>query len=152
MNIENEKLTHYRQTGNKMKEVINKFSSDIGDLKNLDLDEYYDLVRKIPYTYDQAKWDLNGEDVELLVRPKIILEKFKNIGIDCKKKAILIGSWFKEHNLLNRLVCVSEMTNKEPHHVFNQLMLNGNWVNVDATYPHYKLFSPKKNITYMEVL
>jgi hypothetical protein len=152
MKVEDEKLTHYRQTGDKMKETIQKYSSDIGDLKELDLDKYYDFVRKIPYTYDQAKWDLHGEDVELLVRPKIILENFKNIGIDCKKKAILIGSWFKENHLINRLVCVSEMPNKNPHHVFNQLLLNGDWLNVDATYPEYELFEIKHNITYLEEL
>lgn len=158
MRIIDRPLVDYRETGREIWSMIDNFSGDIGNLKNMDLDEYYKMVKNIPYLMDGDYWRLSGktpeedEIWELVARPRNIFGYLLDLGIDCKKKTILIGSWLKENDLIQRIVAVSELPNKQLHHVFNQVHLNGDWVNIDATYSDMKLFEFKPQVTGYEVL
>jgi len=66
------------------------------------------------------------------------------MGADCKKKSILMGSYFKNNGIPFRLIGSSKNKNKRIHHVFPQAFLDGKWVNTDATYNHYNLGDQKK--------
>ena len=147
-------LSSKDQTGKGMHYLINRYCHDldkvyvkkegkITPVGDLTLREYFNIVRNIPYRKDQ-------KPIEVVSRPRHIF-KHRNLGMDCKKKAVLIGAYFRKNNIPFRLAASSKKINKRIHHVFPQAYLNGDWYNVDATYPHYKLFAPKQ-VTNFEVL
>lgn len=131
------------QTGRSMHGLVQRFAGDLGALCKLTLPQFYDLVRAIPY-----QRDTRGQ--EWTVRPGLLLKEFPEM--DCKKKAILIASWAKCNGIPFRFLSVSERRDGKIHHVFSQLFINGQWLNVDATYPRYKLFQKKTGITRAEIL
>ncbi len=149
-----QRLYEKDQTGRNMHFLINRYYNDLKKMftikngrrvpvLNLSLKDFFNLVRGIKYRKDI-------KPVEVISRPKHIINHRK-MGMDCKKKAILIASFLKYKNYPYRLIASSRKPNGRIHHVFPQVALNGEWLNVDATYPHYKIFEPKE-ITKAEVL
>jgi len=112
-------------------------------LSDLTLRQFFTYVRKIPYRRDT-------KPVEVISRPRYILQ-YQGLGMDCKKKAILVGAWAKVNGTPWRLIASSTRGDKRVHHVFPQVKLNGRWRNVDATYKHYRPFQHKR-VTFAEVL
>lgn len=153
MPITSRRLFSKDQTGREMNRLISLYSGDLRNIKvwhggkllpfpRLPLDRAFDFVRRIPYRQDT-------KPVEVVARPRTIF-KDRFLGMDCKKKAIFLGSYLKERNLPFRLVASSRLRNGRIHHVFPQVFL-GQWLNFDATYSHYQPFEPKE-LTRMEVL
>lgn len=106
-------------------------------LSNLSLEQFFTFVKKIPYKRDD-------EPIEVIARPRRIIEMYlAGKGKDCKKAAILIGSFLSLNGFKWRLATVSTRADKKIHHIFPQMLLNDTWVNVDATYPSMKLFEIK---------
>ena len=138
-----ERLENKSQTGQKMYWLVNQFAADIGNYAQMPLNRYFDFVRKIPYRRDKK-----GE--EWVVRPGLLLKEFPYM--DCKKKGTLIGAWLRMNGIPFRFIGASELPSGRIHHVFPQAMINGEWLNVDATYPHYKLFAHKPRLTRAEIL
>lgn len=147
-------LSDKSQTGKEMYYLIKMYYDDLSKLfvkingkcmplMDLSLKQFYNFVSKIPYRKDQ-------KPIEVVSRPKHII-KLRKIGMDCKKKGILIGSFLRGNRKRYRLVTSSKKINKRIHHVFPQMKIGRKWYNVDATYPHYKLFQPKA-VTNFEVL
>lgn len=148
-------LGNKNQTGKEMYRLIDTYADDIDKFymrtstgqsvpfSKLPLDDAFDYVRKLPYKKDHAP-------VEVVMRPRKILERPQN-GYDCKKKSILLGAYLKKNGLNFRLMTSSNRYDKKIHHVFPQVQLQGKWLNVDATYPEYKLFD-KKTVTASEEL
>lgn len=137
-----------------MKYLIRKFFRDLNRVKvvkngrkvpitSLSLFEFFQVVKNIPYRKDT-------KPIEVISRPKHILRK-RHLGMDCKKKALLIGSYLHGRGIPYRLIASSRKKNGRIHHVFPQAKLKNGWCNVDATYNHYRLFQPK-TVTSMEVL
>ena len=145
MKAEVEELRSRAQTGRSIYKSA-KHYQDLGMHLDSSLANFFNHVKNIPYKEDTKK-------AEIVSRPKYLLGKsaFKD-GIDCKKKAVLISAWLEAHGIPYRLVAVSEKKDKKIHHVFPQAEIQGQWLNVDATYPHYKLFEGKPNVTHGEVL
>lgn len=145
MKAEIDELKSRVQTGKSIYRSA-KFFNDLGYHLDDSFQDFFNFVKEIPYNEDSIK-------AEIVSRPKYLLGKsaFKN-GIDCKKKATLIGAWLNAHNIPWRLVAVSEKKDKKIHHVFPQAKIDGKFLNADATYDYYKLFSAKPKVTYGEVL
>ncbi len=148
------KLFSKDQTGREMNRLIDLYSGDLRKIKvrhgnrlipfsSLPIDRAFDIVRRIPYRRD-------SKPIEVVARPRTIL-KNRSIGVDCKKKAIILGSYLRERKLPYRLIASSRLPNRRIHHVFPQVLIGGQWLNYDATYSHYRPFQTKK-ITRMEVL
>ncbi len=141
------------QTARWMYGLAELFAGDIGDLASLSLPEYHTFVARLPYRNDQTAW---GDPFrEVVARPGYILEMAKNDqiqGIDCKKKAILIGAWSHLNGIPWELVAMSEQPDREIHHVFPIIGLSGSWVNADATYARYQLGEAKPQMTNAERL
>lgn len=147
-------LRNKDQTGKEMHRLINRYSGDIhavyvrkgGKLvpfSSLSLMDAFDIIRRIPYRRDI-------KPIEVIARPNGIL-KNAPVGMDCKKKAILIAAYLKERGIPFRLIASSRKPNRRIHHVFPQMNVAGKWLNADATYPHYRLFQ-QKPVTKAEVL
>ncbi|NOR85657.1 hypothetical protein GQ473_06075 [archaeon] len=147
-------LNDKKQTSHGMYNLIELFSGDLKKiylkrsgrnvpLQDLSLPDFFDLVRKIKYRKDHAP-------IEVISRPKHILN-LQGLGMDCKKKALLIASYLKNAGVPYRLIGSSRKQNGRIHHVFVQGFINNQWENIDATYKHYKLFE-KKQVTNAEVL
>jgi hypothetical protein len=149
-----EPLRNKYQTARVIKDLVNDYKNDLRAVKvlkghreipinDLSLKDYFNYVKNIPYRQDR-------NPLEIVVRPYYIL-KHQNLGMDCKKKAILIGSYCKLNNIPFRFIGSSKRSDKKVHHIFPQILLNGEWKNFDATYDYYKPFE-RKNLTYAEVL
>jgi hypothetical protein len=138
-------LTDRAQTGRQIYRIVKGFWRDIGPGIETTLGEWFNFVRNIPYKEDP-------QSAEILARPSYLLDFRRFRRMDCKKKAILIASWLEGHGIPWRLVAVSERPDRAVHHVFPQGLIGGQWRNIDATYPNYKLFEPKTAVTYAEEL
>jgi len=136
-------LTDKNETAEEIKNIVEKYYNDIGGLANLSMGDYYAFVKKIKYRMDMSP-------VEVVSRPKHIL-KHKSLGMDCKKKSILIASYLKKNGIPYRFICTSNKPTKRIHHIFVQGNFAGDWKNIDATYNRYKLFE-KKKVTKAEYL
>ncbi len=142
-----------QQTARWMYLLAKHFAGDIGQLAGLSLPEYHDFVRKLPYKNDETAW---GDPFrEVVARPGYIFGMVQNdqiSGIDCKKKAILIGAWSHLNGVPWEFVAMSEQPNKEVHHVFPIVGIGDQWVNADATFAGLQLGAPKPEMTYAERL
>ena len=115
-------------------------------MSSLTLPAFFDLVKNIPYRRDPSR-----PPVEVIARPYYLF-KFAHLGLDCKKKAILIGAWLRRHAAAFRLIGSSQRKDKKVHHIFPEMFFRGSWLPVDATYSRYKLFGIKNDLTKKEVL
>lgn len=138
------------QTGQEMYRLIDQYSGDIDfimvrgiPLSSFNLFDFFNFVKNIPY-----RKDISG--IEVVSRPAKIIDK-KNVGMDCKKKSILISSYLKQRGIPFRLIASSKRPDKRIHHVFPQMKIDGKWMNMDATYSDYKPLELKK-VTRAEVL
>jgi hypothetical protein len=156
-------LTSKDTTASEIAELIEGFYSDLDNVytdgtggkrvkvSTLTLPQIFDLVRNIPYRRDP-----NNPPVEVIARPYYLF-KYAKLGLDCKKKAILMGSWVRSQQdrgaaIPFRLIGSSERKDKKVHHIFPEIFINKEWKSIDATYPHYKLFEKKTSLTKKEVL
>jgi hypothetical protein len=136
-------------TGRAMYSVVRDYHDDIGDYAAWPLPAWFDLVRYIPYESDNERFP--ERPMELVPRPKYLLDRSLFPRIDCKKKSILIAAWAESHGVPYRFVAVSQKPNRSIHHVFPQLLVSGEWVTMDATFPEYEM-GQGHPITYAEVL
>jgi hypothetical protein len=137
------------QTSNRIKSLCKKFNGDLNGTRSLTPYQFFEMVRKIPYRKDP-------KPIEVVARPKHILNH-QNLGMDCKKKAILLGSYFEANKIPYRFIGSSRRQDKKIHHIFPQAMcdkdgnLTDDWTNFDATYSTYSIAMPKA-VTAYEVL
>lgn len=146
-----QRLFNKSETAEKMHKLILKYYRDLQNFRirkngrsvpllSLTIKEFFNLVRKIPYRQDKKA-------VEIIARPKHIL-KHRALGMDCKKKSVLMASYCKSKKIPYRLIGSSIRENRRIHHVFPQAYLSGEWKNLDATYNNYRIFEPKKVTNY----
>ncbi len=147
-----EPLNSKNQTGRKMYAIVEEFHSDLdtaflprarNPLSSLPIQRFFDFVKDIPYRRD-------NKPVEVIARPAHIL-RFAALGMDCKKKAILIASWLRANGIPYRLIASSKRPDKRVHHVFPQGKLDNRWTTLDATYSWFRP-GEVKEVTHAEVL
>jgi len=110
-------------------------------LIDLSLFDIFDLVKNFPYVKDE-------NSIEVIARPQRLLTEGNNIGMDCKKKTILIGSWLHGNDYNYRLIGSSNKKNGNIHHIFPQVRTSEGWKNLDATYPKNKIFETRRVTNY----
>ena len=156
MHVIQEPLNNKKQSIDKIFYLASRYASDLDsiyvngsngltNLSSLTLEEYFDVVRKMPYQRDE-------EPIEIVARPKIIFERYLNgTGRDCKKAAVIIGAYCNKNGIPWRVAVVSTRPDKKIHHIFPQADLNGNgqYVNLDATYSNMRIAQPK-DVTKVE--
>jgi hypothetical protein len=155
--IENkEPLRDKYQTANRIKSLVRDYANDLKAVSvvngkgqkrlcDLSLADFFNYVKNIPYRKDPSP-------LEIISRPYHILQH-QNLGMDCKKKSILMGAYCKLNGIPFRFIASSKRKDKKVHHIFPQIYDEsaGQWRNIDATYPEYRPFE-KKILTYAEVL
>jgi len=159
MRVSVEPLKDKEQTAEEIKKLVENYYGDLDlitiqakdgrnmKLSALSLPQFFNFVRRIPYRRDPSRPVAR----EVISRPYYLV-KYKNLGGDCKKKTLLIGSFLKRNSIPFRFIGSSQRKDKKVHHIFPQAWIDGIWQNVDATYNNYMLFQPKKDLTYAEVL
>jgi hypothetical protein len=157
---EREPLFDKLQTSRAIKALVEKYADDLRGVyveeggkkipvSRLSIVDYFDVVRLIPYRKDT-------KPIEIISRPHHIL-KYRGLGMDCKKKSILMASFFKLRNIPFRFIGSSRRPDKKIHHIFTQAKVNpdgtrsNKFVNYDSTYKHYRPAMEKK-VTAFEVL
>lgn len=154
MLMEKTPLNDKAQTARKIKELVNKFHTDLDSIfvvvrgnntkiTDLSLSDFFDLVKNIKYRRDPRP-------VEVVARPYYLF-KYRHLGLDCKKKTILCAAYFKYRGLPFRFIGSSDRPDKKIHHIFPQVKIDNEYLNFDATYSNYKIFEPKQ-VTNAEVL
>lgn len=153
-----EPLEDRDQTAKRIKLLVEQYHGDldrvfvplknggIEKMSNMSLQNFFDFVRKIPYRRDPSK----PFPKEIVARPHYII-KHRALGMDCKKKSVLCGSFLRCQGTPFRFIGSSQRKDKKVHHIFPQAFIDGKWRNVDATYRDYTLFQPKQ-VTFSEVL
>ena len=137
MNMNIETLHGKDTTVKRIMALAARFKNDIP--AGVSLPAFFGRVRAIPY-----RRDISG--IEVTARPALSLKHGPAVGIDCKKKCILMVAYAEKNHIPWRVITSSKRTDKRHHHVFPQFLIHGRWVNADATYPHYK-FGEKKPVT-----
>ena len=157
MQIQKEELFNKRQTVQRIFDLVRSFKGDLNNVyiqagnetlpvSRLSLAEFFDLVRSIPYKRD-------SEPVEVVARRKIIFKNYlSGLGKDCKKAAILIGSYLEIKKVPWRLATVSTRPDRKIHHIFPQANFGSGFVNLDATYGNMRPFDLKRvtKVEYFE--
>lgn len=158
MMIQNrEPLKNRLQTARRIKHLIETFYTDLNNiffqkgkkllpLSKLTLQEYFNLVKNIPYRKDPRPY-------EVTARPYYIFKHYK-LGMDCKKKAVAMGAYLRMKNFKYRAIGSSSRPDHRVHHIYFQYFdtTDHTWKNADATYNYYFLNQIKRNETFREVL
>jgi len=137
------------KTGREMYGLVNAFAGDLGVYASMSFPDFFRFVAGLPYIADDELF--RGRVVEVVARPRWLLDGRLVPALDCKKKSILIGAWAKANGFPFRFVAVSHLPNKKIHHVMPQIDFGNGWVNVDATFSNHKV-GEGQPITYAEVL
>lgn len=156
MNIETIPLVDKEQTAAAMHAVVTNHANDLDGvsvvlngntrlLSSMSISEMFDYIRKIPYRFDP-------KPREIVARPSLLLE-LQGVGIDCKKKAILMAAFLQRYypEIPWRFVSTSRRPDKRITHVFVQAFIGDAWINLDCTYFPYYPGQPKV-VTNMELL
>ena len=135
------------RTVQEIRHAVNNYCDDLSlfpPLLNMDLPNYFNFVKQIPYTRDI-------KNNEIVSRPKFLLTIFT--ALDCKKKSILMGSYMRmKHGPGSYRFCLSSSRpDGNIGHIFTQVLANGQWINADATYSNNKL-GAKKKVTNFEII
>lgn len=136
----NQVLNHpgFKGVGSQMRRYVDLYAGDVEPLKNLSIDGIFRYVENLPYVDDETVTRLEGlgiVDEEIICRPA----RFTELpGLDCKKKSILIGCWAKLNKIPFRFLAVNDtnfLGELGITHVLCQILINGEWVSMDATLP-----------------
>lgn len=121
-------------TASKMYEAVEKYHGDLGALSKLNIFDFFNYVKNIPFRTDAQAGMKNGN--ENVGRPAYYLNRTLFPALDCKKKSTLIASWARSQvpPIPYRFIGMSEQENRKIHHVFPQLFIGGRWMNFDATF------------------
>jgi transglutaminase-like putative cysteine protease len=136
-------LRSFGQTIREMKRLPRRYASDVLPYKNLNLVEYYNFIKKLPYIPDP-------KGHEFIQRPLVTFSK-KALYRDCDDKAVAMAAYFIFKNIPFRYVVTSSRADKALHHIYTEIYFNGLWRPVDATYPENTLFKERaftKKIVY----
>lgn len=134
------------QTGREMYSLAQRFTDDLEHfvlendprvtLAQVPLSQYYAIIRAIPFRQDD-------HGAEVVTRPYHLFTTPWR-GWDCKKKAIALAAYLEKRGIPWRFLSVSRRPDGEIHHVLVQASVDGQWLNVDATYPDNELFEPEQ--------
>lgn len=140
MKIRIEKLDSKYQSVNEILRLAEQYSNDLSKYFSMNISDFFNFVKNIKYVMDK-------KPIEIVKRPSLIL---KAGSADCKKKTILCIAYFIRNKISFRLIGSSTRKNKNIHHIFPQIFINGSFKNFDATYSKNKLFE-KKIVTNFEI-
>lgn len=127
-------LTSLEQTAREMYRLAWAWREDMGIYAASPLHEVFNLLKQIPYMPDPP-------DTEHLQRPFYTLNNM-GAGGDCDDKAIAAGAWANLNRIPFRFVAVSKSPEKDLHHVFTEMYINGEWIAFDPTYAFNVLGRP----------
>ena len=117
-----------QDTAREMRRIVETYHSDLGDLVNLPINEFYELVKALPYRADP-------KGLEFVSRPLYTLKKDFPIR-DCDDKAVLLGAYLYANGIPFKFIGSSKKSDGSLHHVYVNALINGKELVLDATYPH----------------
>ncbi len=148
MDIVIRKLINARQTGKIMHQMVNEFYTDMAPYASLSLTEIYDKIKGIPFEYDP-------KGVELVKRPYYTMNQI-GPGGDCDDKAVALASWAVLNSIPSRFIGIGYKKNDSKKillsHVYTQLYIVGEWLNIDSTYNFNTLGYVKGKPDRIEIL
>lgn len=129
--------------GREMYRLVDTYYHQLGSLALLSFPEFFHFVAGLDYRKETGRF-------QFLASPENVLSGNSPV-VACANKSILIGCWCKNQNIPFRFVACTRKPNTAYNHVFPQMLLNGKWASVDATYPWHVPFSENK-YAHSEVL
>ncbi len=134
MNYREAPLLDVEQTAREMYRMAGAWRHDMSPYASYSLTELFQLLKSIPYNPDPA-------DTEVLQRPWYTMRSL-GFGGDCDDKAIATGAYCHLHGYPFRFVAASRDAQKPLHHVFAEIMIDGQWLIFDPTYAYNVLGRP----------
>lgn len=113
-------------TGAIMRQVVERFYTDMAPYASLSLPDIFDKIKNLPYRPDPV-------NVETLMRPAYTMT-MRGTGGDCDCKALALASWGRLHRIPYRFVAIRRPNRAKLHHVAVELYINGKWLFLDPTY------------------
>jgi hypothetical protein len=135
------------RTVKEIKYAVHRYYKDLlefPDLMKMNVNQFYDYTKNIPYVRDVR-------ETEIVSRPRYLLTMFP--ALDCKKKAIVFSSFMllKHGPGSFRFVLSSNRPDGQIGHIFTQIYTGNGWTNADATYSTNKI-GMKKRVTNFEIV
>lgn len=121
-------------TLNEIKRIGLSYSEDLKSFESFNLQQIFDYVSK------QIKYIADPKFCELVMRPKLLLERG---GGDCDDKTVFLLNWCKLKKIPCGFAIVRQVNRENFHHIFNLIFINDETHDVDATYPQNELFKSK---------
>jgi len=137
----------YHETVKQIFLMARMFREDLkGVFPNNNVWALYDFVRSLDYKDDPL-------DAEVVSRPKYTMRKDWHGPRDCDDKTLIFGAWAELNGIRWRVVCAGSSPNPEenPHHIYPELLIGGNWLTCDATYPQCRIGELLYRETFREV-
>lgn len=157
VNKQNIEIHPYKGVDNTLKHIYELVMSNYQNpvLQVFDkytLQQVFDYVSKgVPYVPDPTHVPIAGyNDFEMLKAP----DKTIWFGGDCDDKAILLGCILERKGIPYRFVVTSSKPDKSLHHIYLEVLVEGQWLPFDATYPKNRIFTEipftRKRIYYLK--
>lgn len=139
MNVEIYQNTTVEKTIEAMKKLRDKFYTDVAPFAFMTLEEFFDLVKELPYQMEDKSWH-----AQILQRPSFTLAR-KAPVVACANKAIVLGSYLTLNGVENGFVTSANTPSGPYGHVFNWARMFGKTPRfLDATYPDNVIFREKR--------
>lgn len=135
----------YHETVKQIFLMAKMFREDLAG-KFPDVFTLYDFVRRLQYKDDP-------KDAEVISRPRYTMQPDWNGPRDCDDKTLIFGAWAELKKIPWRVVCAGSSPNPEenPHHIYPEILIGGNWLTCDATYPECRIGELLYRETFREI-
>lgn len=127
-------LLDVQQTASEMYRLAYAWKEDMAPYASYSLPELFNALKSLP-------WQADPQDTELLKRPWYTMNRV-GPGGDCDDKAIAVGAYCHLNGFPFRFVAVSRSPQMDLHHVYTEIMINGDWLTFDPTYAYNVLGRP----------
>lgn len=119
-------LNDFAETVALIFEAAGVYKDDAPQENQVSFADYYDYVRKLPYTADP-------DEYETLTRPGYTLNPAWEGPRDCDDKCLALAAYCERNNIQYRIIVAGR--GETAHHVYPEVKDGGKWTAADATYP-----------------
>jgi hypothetical protein len=112
-----------------------QYKTDLLPFIDMKLSEFFNVVSK------QINYVPDPKGKELVMRPQITMRRRAG---DCDDKTVLMLAWFQLKGFQCGYSIVSSRSDKDFHHIFPFIVVQGNIIDTDATYSKNKIGNFKK--------
>lgn len=122
----------YETTVQECFRLARTYAADVDEYNFRDFVDAYAYVRDLPFIE-------NPPGVQLVTRPAFCLSPRWRLNRVCVDKTTALGAFAERRRIKYRWAVVGEDldNSKNPHHIYPEFFIEGQWIPMDATYPEH---------------